>query len=168
MKNIVLIGIMGCGKTTVAEILGSQLNRPFMDLDAQIEKVYGPIPQLFEQGENCFREAESRIIEEISSLSGYVISTGGGVVLIENNIMALKRNGIIFFIDRPIEKIIESVDCSTRPLLKNGPEALYAIYKKRYSLYVSYCDYHIKSTNDLSDTVGSIQKILMNQGLMNQ
>lgn len=167
MKNIVLIGIMGCGKTTVAEILSNDLNLPLLDADALIEKTYGPIPKLFERGEDCFRDAESQIIGEISSLSGYVISTGGGVVLRESNITALKRNGIIFFIDRPMDEIIESIDCSTRPLLKNGPEALYALYEKRYSLYVTFCDYHIRSTNEISDTVGSIKEILKNYGLLN-
>lgn len=166
MKNIVLIGIMGSGKTTVAEALSRELDMPFLDTDALVERTYGPIPGLFERGEDCFRDAESRIISQIADLEGTIISTGGGVVLREENIRALKKNGVIFFIDRPVRLIAESIDCSGRPLLKNGPQALYELMEKRFPLYKACCDYHVISDRDLAHTVQTIMEILKNDGFI--
>lgn len=107
-QNIVLIGMMGCGKTTVGKRLSEQLNMPFIDTDVLIEETYGPIPKLFERGEDYFRDAESKIISEIASFEGAVISTGGGVVLREENVKALKEKGFLIFIDRPVDKYEEA------------------------------------------------------------
>jgi len=167
MRNIVLIGIMGCGKTTVAERLSQELKMPFMDTDALIEKEYGPISRLFERGEEYFRKVESQSVSRVSSMEGVIISTGGGVVLREENVRSLKQNGIIIFIDRPVHFIVNSIDCSNRPLLKNGPEALYALAEKRYPIYKACCDYHVVSDNDLSHTVQRIMEILMKEGFIN-
>ncbi|HOK42608.1 MAG TPA: shikimate kinase [Thermoclostridium caenicola] len=166
MKNIVLIGIMGCGKTTVAERLGEELKRPVLDTDALIEKDFGPIPKLFEQGEDYFREVESQIISRVSALEGVIISTGGGAVLREENVKALKKNGIIIFIDRPVDFIVKDIDCSGRPLLKNGPEALRSLAEKRYPIYKACCDYHVVSDNDLSHTIQRIVEILRKDGFI--
>lgn len=167
MKNIVLIGIMGCGKTTVAKRLSSELGWPFVDTDALIEKTYGPIPKLFEKGEGFFRDAESRIVSQIASLDGTIISTGGGVVLREENVKALKKNGVLIFIDRPVRLIAESIDCSGRPLLKDGPGALYKLAERRYPLYQACCDYHVVSNKDVSHTVRAIMEILKKDGFIN-
>ena len=131
-QNIVLIGMMGCGKTTVGKRLSEQLNMPFIDTDVLIEETYGPIPKLFERGEDYFRDAESKIISEIASFEGAVISTGGGVVLREENVKALKEKGFLIFIDRPVHLIAESIDFKGRPLLSNGPEILHELMEKRY------------------------------------
>ena len=165
-KNIVLIGMMGCGKTTVAERLSQELNRPFMDTDALIEEAYGPIPKLFERGEDCFRDAESRIVSQIANHEGAIISTGGGVVLWAENIKPLKKRGVLFFIVRAIHLIFGSIDCEGRPPLKNWPEALYELMEKRYPLYKAFCDYHVVSDNNLSHTIQTIMEILKNDGVI--
>jgi len=165
-QNIVLTGMSGCGKTTVGEQLARELGMPFMDTDAMIEEMYGPIPELFEKGEEFFRNAESRIVSRVSSLEGVIIATGGGVVLREKNIRLLKKNGIIIFIDRPAAYIAESIDFSKRPLLKGGPEALYELSEKRHPLYMACCDYRVVSDNDLSHTVNAILEILRDCGFI--
>ncbi|NLW02799.1 MAG: shikimate kinase [Clostridiaceae bacterium] len=165
-QNIVLIGMMGCGKTTVGKRLSEQLNMPFIDTDVLIEETYGPIPKLFERGEDYFRDAESKIISEIASFEGAVISTGGGVVLREENVKALKEKGFLIFIDRPVHLIAESIDFKGRPLLSNGPEILHELMEKRYPLYKAYCDYHVVSDNDISRTVRTIIEILKNDGVI--
>lgn len=165
-RNIVLIGLTGCGKTTVGERLSHELGMPLVDTDALIEETYGPIPELFENGEEYFREAESKIVSRIASLDGVIISTGGGVVLREGNIRELKKNGVIFFIDRPVAYIAESIDCSGRPLLKNGPQVLHELAEKRYPLYKAFCDYHVVSDNNLSNTVNTILEILRRDGFI--
>ncbi len=161
MKNIILIGMMGCGKTTVSKVLGKKLHRTVVDVDKYIEEKYKQtIPELFENGENYFRDLETRCIEEISSRSDLVISTGGGVVLKSINIELLKKNGIIIYIDRPIELIYKDIDITNRPLLKDGPEALYEIYNKRNSLYISAAHYHLISDGSINQITKRIINVI--------
>ncbi|HOQ76127.1 MAG TPA: shikimate kinase [Thermoclostridium sp.] len=165
-QNIVLIGMMGSGKTSVGKRLSQELNMPFIDTDTLIEEEYGPIPKLFEMGEECFRDAESKIISRVSSLEGAIISTGGGAVLRDENVKALRNNGVLVFIDRPVHFIAENIDCSCRPLLKNGPEALHELMEKRLPIYKACCDYHVVSDNDISNTVLTIIELLKNDGVI--
>ena len=126
MKNIVLIGIMGCGKTTVSLLLAEKLARPVIDIDEYLEKKYQmSIPEMFAISEAYFRERETICCQEVSKLDGYIISTGGGVIKNPENMKALKENGIVIYIDRPISMILEDVETSSRPLLKDGAEKLF-------------------------------------------
>lgn len=142
-QNIVLIGMPGVGKTTIAKLLKDDLKREFIDTDVLIEQQEKmPIKDIIlEKGEKYFREIESKVIKEISSKSGVIIATGGGVVLNEENINALKMNGKIFFVDREIDLIIPTND---RPLTSNK-EQLKKIYNERYSLYTKYADVIVKN-----------------------
>ena len=102
MKNIVLIGIMGCGKTTIAKLLADKLQRPVIDTDEYIvEKYQQTIQEMFEVSEEYFRNKETEACKDIARLDGHIVSTGGGVVLNSLNIDYLKQNGIIIYIDRP-------------------------------------------------------------------
>jgi shikimate kinase len=142
--NIVLVGLMGSGKTTVGRILSRMLKMDFIDSDEDIERNYGPIKNLFEKSEEHFRNIESMRIKMISQKSNTVISTGGGVVLRPENMEALRENGIVFYLDRPVDQIVASIDTSERPLLKDGAEALFRLQKERSGLYLKYSDYVIK------------------------
>jgi shikimate dehydrogenase len=153
-KNIVLIGMPSCGKSTVGKKIAELLRRSFYDTDDIIEeREKSSIKTIFEQkGEDYFRRLESDVVTEISKLSGVVISTGGGVVLNENNIRWLKKNGKVFFIDRPLENLITT---SSRPLSSNRSD-LEKLYKTRYSIYKSCADVILKS----DDTYEEIKEIL--------
>jgi len=155
-KNIVLTGIMGCGKTTIGRMLAEKLCVGFIDLDMYIEEKWGSINELFEKGEEYFRDIESKAVIEVSGKSGVVIATGGGVVKRNENIAALKKNGIIFFVDRPLEDILSDVDISERPLLKEGREKLIQIFRERYNLYISTCDIHIRNIKDIQTVTDEI------------
>ncbi len=98
-KNIVLIGMPGCGKTTIGRSISSKLNKKFIDVDEYIECKYNKsIPQIFkENGEEYFRNIELKSVEEISNKEDSIISTGGGVIKNEQNIINLKQNGIVSF-----------------------------------------------------------------------
>lgn len=146
-SNIVLIGLTGCGKTALGKRLSRMLNMPFIDMDSYIEEHYGAIKDLFEKGEEYFRDIESKVAKEVAQRKGTIISTGGGVVLRESNMEALKSTGIVFYLDRPIEEIISTIDTSNRPLLKDGKEVIYRLKKEREHLYIRYCDYRIYSSN---------------------
>lgn len=124
MKNIVLIGFMGTGKTSIGRILAKRLDRPLIDTDAKIEKDYGKkISEIFaESGEEGFRKIEQNVIEEVSRMEGVIISTGGGSVLRKANVKALRRNGILITLTASPEVILERVSRKkTRPLL-NRPD----------------------------------------------
>lgn len=121
MKNIVLIGFMGTGKTSIGRILAKRLDRPLIDTDAQIEQDQGKkISEIFaEVGEEGFRKIEQETIEKVSCREGVIISTGGGSVLRKANVKALRRNGIVIALTASPEVILERVSRKkTRPLLE--------------------------------------------------
>ena len=137
-ENIVLIGMPSSGKTTVGNILREKLGRILIDTDEVIVKNAGvSIPELFkEHGEAYFRDLESEAVKSTSDKTCSVIATGGGAVLRYENIRALMENGRIFFIDRPLSKLIPTGD---RPL-SSTVEAVKKRYSERYELYKSSCD----------------------------
>lgn len=159
-KNIVLIGMPGCGKTTIGKELSNRLNIPFCDVDEYIVTVEGKsIPEIFQKGEEHFREIESKAVEQVVKIFPQVISTGGGVIKKAINMETLKEKGIIIFIDRPLEDIAEDVDVQTRPLLKDGRDKLYELYKDRYGLYKKYCDYQVENKS-LEESIKKIISII--------
>ena len=106
MKNIVLIGMPGCGKSTIGEILAEKLEMFFLDIDTYIEESTNhTITEIFKNGEPAFRDIEAKVVIELSKKSPAVISTGGGVIKRYENIINLKRNGLIIYINRPIKDI---------------------------------------------------------------
>ncbi|QEK11771.1 shikimate kinase [Crassaminicella thermophila] len=156
-KNIVLIGMPGCGKTTIGKLLAERLNMKFCDIDKYIEEKEGrSVSDIFKKGEEFFRSIENKAVKEVSKNCPLVISTGGGVIKLAENIELLKKNGLIIFIDRSVEDIISDVDTSTRPLLKDGKEKIYNLYKERYILYKKYCDCEIKNDTTLKIVIDRI------------
>jgi shikimate dehydrogenase len=145
MKNIVLIGISGSGKTSMGRRLAKRLSREFIDLDSLIQRREGlSIPQIFEErGEEGFRLAESEAIKAISHSRNAVIACGGGVVIKEINMHLLSQNGIVVFMSRPVKEILEQVNLNARPLLREAPEKLYELYNQRLPLYKKYADFEV-------------------------
>ena len=143
-ENIVLSGMPGSGKTTVGKYLAGALNRKFIDTDGEIVKQTGKeITEIFaEVGNEGFREIESDVIARVSSEnSGAVIATGGGAILRDDNVRALKRNGRIYFLNRPIGDIVPTAD---RPLALDRA-ALEARFRERHARYLSTCDKEIEN-----------------------
>lgn len=161
-KNIVLIGITGCGKTTIGKILAQTLQLPFYDVDLYIEKKQGKsIADLFIQGEPYFRKIESLAIEEIVNIGERkVISTGGGVVKIHKNMELFIDNSIVLFLNRNIEEIVGDIDVACRPLLSKDLSKIYELYEQRLPLYKKHCDYEIKNKESIKDTINEILYIL--------
>lgn len=157
-SNVVIIGMPGCGKTTIGKLLSQRLKLKFCDADAYIEEKEGKsIKEIFEGGEEAFREIEAKRILEISKIENAVISTGGGVIKREENIEALREKGIIVFINRPLTDIMKDVDTASRPLLKEGKERLIRLYAERFELYNKYCDFEFLNNLALEDIIGIME-----------
>lgn len=156
--KIVLIGMPGCGKTTIGRLLAKELNYNFYDMDKYIEDIYGKsIKELFEESEEIFRDFESKACHELSYKKRAIISSGGGVIKRKKNMDLFLEESIIIFIDRPLENIIEDVDTETRPLLSDGKERLYNLLEERYDLYNEYCHIKIVNSGFLKDIVLEIR-----------
>ena len=113
-RNIVLIGMPGSGKSTIGKALAESLGKEFIDTDDMIVSQYGVISDIFaEKGEEYFRDIESGQVKKAAKMNGMVIATGGGAVLRKENVEALRQNGIIFFLNRPLRDIVPTSD---RPL----------------------------------------------------
>lgn len=140
-ENIVLTGMPGSGKTTLGKIIAKKTGKAFYDTDDEIKNMFSSSPDeiIASEGEASFREKETAAVKKLSGLTGAVIATGGGAVLKEENITALKRNGKVVFIDRPIEFIKPTAD---RPL-SCDMEKLSARYSERYPIYLGTADIKI-------------------------
>ena len=157
-QNVVLVGMPGCGKSTIGKALAESMGKEFADTDELIiknEKM--PIPEIFaKHGEAYFRNAETAAVKEAASKNGYVIATGGGAVLKRENVDALSANGKIFFLNRPLEDILPTDD---RPLSSNITD-LKKRFDERYPIYKSVCDEEIFVDGIIQNSVDKIIKSL--------
>lgn len=156
-QNIVLVGMPGSGKTTIGKALAEKLGKTFVDTDEMIVNDYGVISDIFAaKGEAYFRDLETQKVKECAKGNSQIIATGGGAVLRKENIDALKQNGIVFFLDRPLSDIIPTSD---RPL-SSDVEALKKRYEERYDIYLSSCDEKIHVDGIVENSVNKILECL--------
>ena len=149
--NVSLIGMPSSGKTTLGRALAQKLGRTFVDLDQEIVKAAGcSIPEIFEaEGEDGFRARESEQAARFGKESSLLISCGGGTVKRPENIRALRQNGVILFIDRPLEALAVG---GGRPL-SSSPEALRVMEAQRRPLYEGAADAIIPNDGTLDQAV---------------
>lgn len=152
MQNIVLVGMPGCGKTTVGKALAEQLGRPFFDADEEILKRTGKSAEAWIEacGEAVFRQKETEVLESLCKQSGTVIATGGGAVTVPENADILRQNSMVFFINRDVS----ALPVEGRPLSK--ATALSEMYKVRLPLYRGVCDYEIPADDEVDAVVRRI------------
>lgn len=156
MQNIVLIGMPGCGKSTIASLLAEKLGRISADADQKIEEMAGKtIPEIFaEDGEAVFREWETKVLSDLGKQSQLIIATGGGCVTKGRNHPLLHQNGSIFWITRDLDQLATD----GRPLsLAQNMADMYAIRKP---LYQEFADHIIDNNGTCQDTVRKILTIL--------
>ena len=172
MKNIVLIGLPGSGKTTAGRLLSERVGWRFVDLDEEIEKIGGAtVKEIYHRtGEHEFRKLESeivfRVIEEQETIqkgggadnhaagAGLIIAAGGGVVLREENVSILRKNGFLVFLDRKPEDISRDIESESRPLFQDRSDSFPQMSQRRRPIY-------LKSADLVIDMSGGIEAALI-------
>lgn len=164
MKNLVLIGMPGSGKTKMGVLLARRFSLEVLDTDAMVVQEAGmTIPELFDRfGEAHFRDLETQAVKKAARAQGAVIATGGGVILREENMAALAQTGIIFFRDRPPEAIVGE-DHKGRPLVGADKDAarerIFRLYAERIGLYKRYAHHYIPPTDTYQEAAELIAAI---------
>ena len=154
-ENIVLIGMPGCGKSTVGKALAERLGKVFVDADEKIVEMAGKsIPEIFaDDGEEVFRAWETNALAELGKQSGLILSTGGGCVTRERNYPLLHQNGTIYWLKRDLNKL----PTDGRPLSQMGKLA--EMYNKRQPLYAAFADSIIDNDGALEDTLAQFMEV---------
>ena len=151
-KNLVLVGMPGCGKSTVAKLLSQKTGRECVDTDSLVELCGETIPQIFAKyGEDEFRNRETQAIKSVAKEQGKIIATGGGAILCEENRIALRENSTVIFLNAPLETLATE----GRPLSKDY-ETLCRMYEKRLPLYLETADLTVEVDPDPEVTVRRI------------
>lgn len=153
-ENIVLIGMPGCGKSAVGQQIAAQTGRPFVDLDAVVAQETGkPITAIFSQdGEEAFRQLESAAVRSFAARTGFVIATGGGCILRQQNTELLKMNGRLVYLDRPLSDLTHSPE---RPLA-NSMAKLEKLYRERRSLYQAAADETVSACGSIREIADAV------------
>ena len=155
-ENLILIGMPGCGKSTVGQLLAQKLNRPFFDADEELVKRFGcDIPTFFaREGEAAFREKESEMLAELGKRSGCVIATGGGCVTRAENYALLHQNGVIVWLRRDLA----ALPTEGRPISQST--GLTELYTRRRGLYERFADHAVENDSDPAATAEKIAELL--------
>ena len=157
LTNIILVGMPGCGKTTLGKMLAEHYGRQFVDTDTLIvEKAGMSIPHIFEKyGESYFRKIEAEVIREIGKEKELIIATGGGVVVTPENHDALRQNGTVVFINRDINFL----STEGRPLSQKN--SLSDMLNCRLPLYRSICHYEVDGNGTVEDVSKRIERLFL-------
>lgn len=155
MKNIVLVGMPGCGKSTVGKALAKRLSRPFFDADEEIVRRAGkPIPEIFQaEGEAGFRKIETEVLFDLCRQSGAVIATGGGAVTVPKNHDILRQNSLVVFINRDIAVL----PTAGRPLSEQND--LHEMFRHRLPLYRAVCDYEVDGNGKIQTVTDRVAEV---------
>lgn len=158
MKNIVLIGMPGCGKSTFGKRLAKRLGRKFYDADEVLEqREQRTIKDFFAESEDAFRAAETRTLAFLAELEDAVIATGGGAVKRSENMELMKHKGVVVFLDRKPEQILGNIEGDARPLLAADKQRIFKLYEERIDLYRKYADKIITNSGDFGRTLVALE-----------
>ncbi len=159
MSIIYLIGMPGCGKSTIGSIISGEINIKLIDLDEYIEEFTGKtIPALFKAGESHFRDMETQCLKLVSCMDNIIVATGGGIVERNENIAIMKNSGKVIFINTTPEQIMKNSSLDGRPLLAENKNRIFDLYDRRYEKYKNAADVIADNMGSIDDTVKYILK----------
>lgn len=156
-KNIIFIGMPGCGKSTIAKIIATKLGREFVDTDYEFNSTYGisPADCIKENGEQDFRDKESFVVSSVCKQSKKVIATGGGAVIREENRIAIRQNAVVVWIDRPLTALATK----DRPL-SGDIDRLKTLDETRKKYYNDVSDIKIDNSKSIQSAIEQVEKAL--------
>lgn len=163
LANVSLIGMPGCGKSTIGSALAKQLGKTFVDLDEEIERRTGNnIPDIFaREGEEAFRRYEAETLADVAKHTGQIIACGGGVIKNPANVRALRQNGSVLWVQRPLGKLATG----GRPLSQGGA-ALKQLQAERTPLYQAAADAVLDNSSTLAAAVQGAVQLLESDRLL--
>lgn len=160
MKNIVLIGMPGCGKSTVGVLLAKAMGFRFIDTDIVIQNRTGRLLQqtIDEDGLDAFCIEEERAIMSVEDQGGCVIATGGSAVYSRSAMLYLKQHGYIYYLSLPVEQVEKRINnITTRGIAMRKGDSIADVFRRRRQLYEEYADITVEcSGKSLEDTVAEI------------
>lgn len=162
-RHVFLIGMPGCGKSSLGKRVAANIGLPYVDTDQRIEQVFGcSTSEIFAQyGEQAFRNAETNMLAYLTREPGSIVSTGGGMVLRENNREIMRNHGVIVLIDRPLEDIMSDIKLNRRPLLaQKGLPEVERLYHERIDIYRAVADAILDNGHGYYPGLNGLEKLI--------
>lgn len=166
-RHVFLIGMPGCGKSSLGKRVAGNLRVPYVDMDQRISDAVGcTVSEMFERyGEQAFRNAETNTLIQLTRETPSLVSTGGGTVLRENNRAIMRNSGVIVLIDRPLEEIMGDIKLDRRPLLaQKGLGEVERLYHERIDIYRSVADFVMDNSNGYHAGLRGLEQIMRHMG----
>ncbi|MBP3452870.1 MAG: shikimate kinase [Clostridia bacterium] len=166
-RHVFLIGMPGCGKSSLGKRVAGNMRIPYVDMDQRISDIVGcTVSEMFERyGEQAFRNAETNTLIQLTRETPSLISTGGGTVLRENNRAIMRNSGVIVLIDRPLEEILGDIKLDRRPLLaQKGLGEVERLYHERIDIYRSVADFVMDNSNGYHAGLRGLEQIMRHMG----
>lgn len=161
--HIFLVGMAGGGKTSLGKKLAAGLNMRFIDTDQRVSEMLGmTVNQIFSVfGEKFFRNAEAGVLMTLAGEDPCIVSTGGGLPTVRENVLLMQNHGIIIHIDRPIDQILSDIKLDRRPTLENGThEDVIAQYNQRIGFYRACADYTLDNSHGFVLGAANLQRLV--------
>ena len=164
-RHIFIIGMPGSGKSSLGRKVAANMGLPYVDTDQRIEQAAGcTVPQIFERyGEAAFRCAETNVLIQLTREAPSLVSTGGGMILREENRAIMRSSGVIVLVDRPLEEIMGDIKLNRRPLLaQKGLGEVERLYHERIDIYRGAADAVLDNGHGYYAGVTGMEKIIRN------
>ncbi len=169
MKNVYLIGMMGAGKTSIGRIVAKKAHCCFVDTDRVIEETAGKtVTEIFEsEGEEGFRQRETEVLRRMSKKRNRIVSTGGGIVIREENIELMRKSGTVIWLKRDLNRVIQNPRIRRRPLLAKDVNVIFHLMEEREPFYKKACHFVVYNDQDHMAAVKEILRI-MGRGMFSE
>lgn len=166
MKNLVLVGMMGCGKSTCARLIHEMTGAEAVDTDHLIQERTGmTVSRIFsEYGEDYFRKLETEVCRELALRTDLVIACGGGLPLREESRQPLKETGLVVYLYRPVEEIYRPEKLRNRPLARGGRADFFRRFEHRDPIYREMADVVVESEPVKADTAAKVLQVWQDLG----
>lgn len=162
-RHIFVIGMPGCGKSSLSRRVSGNLHIPYVDIDREIQnRLGGTVSEIFERyGESAFRTAETNFLIYLTRQQPALVSTGGGTVMNPLNREIMRNHGLLLFVDRPLEQIMGDIKLDRRPLLaQKGLGEVERLYHERIDTYRSAADYVLDNSNGYYAGVSEMERFI--------